>query len=222
MYREITAKVHREAPEGTYLYVLVPKESLTGELNKLSTNGILKGELRIDDGRRITAEQRKKAYATIADIAAHTGYPPHEMKDIMKYHYMGVTGDDYFSFSKCSISTARRFISHILDFALQWDIPLMDNLLERTDDINAALYSCLMRKKCILCGLEGGLHHAEDRVGMGRDREEIIHLGMRVMCLCWEHHDEAHIIGQDTFNKTYHVYGIEANEAICKVWGLNH
>ena len=35
-------------------------------------------ELRLDDGRRITALQRRKAYATIRDIALHTGYLPEE------------------------------------------------------------------------------------------------------------------------------------------------
>jgi len=207
MHREITAKVNREAPEGTYLSVLIPRESLTDALKKLTNNGMLKGELRIDDGRHITAEQRKKAYATLGDIAAHTGYMPEALKDIMKYHYMGVTGDDFFSLSDCSVSTARRFISHLLDFALEWDIPLMDTLLNRTDDIDAAIYSSLKRRKCIICGIEGEIHHW-DVIGMGRDRRTYDDSDHRKICLCRIHHDEAHQVGRDTFGSKHHVYGI--------------
>ncbi|MCL2840298.1 MAG: putative HNHc nuclease [Defluviitaleaceae bacterium] len=60
----------------------------------------------------------------------------------------------------------------------------------------------------------------EDRVGMGRNRREIVHEGMRVMCLCRTHHDEAHIIGQQTFNARHHVYGIVATKEICAVYKL--
>jgi len=221
MHRIIQAKVHKETPDGTYFLALVPGESLTDSMQKLTNNGILKGELRIDDGRHITAEQRKKAYATLADIADHTGYMPEELKEIMKYRYVATSGDRYFSFSNCSVTTAMHFITHLLNFALEWDIPLSDNILNRADDINAALYATLMNKKCIICGVGGEIHHV-DVVGMGRNRLEICHLGMHVMCLCREHHDEAHLSGKETFNNRYHVYGIKANHEICKVWKLNH
>jgi len=207
MYREIEAKVHKVSPDGTYFLVLVPKESLTDELKKLTDGGLLKGELRIDDGRHITAEQRKKAYATLGDISAYLGYPPEELKEIMKYHYIGATGDDYFSFADCSITTARYFINHILDFALEWDIPLMDVLVDRTDDINAAIYSSLKHKRCIVCGKEGEIHHW-DAIGMGRDRTTVDDRYMRKLCLCRIHHDEAHKVGRTSFEELYHVYGI--------------
>jgi len=220
MHREIQAKVHKESPNGTYFYVLVPNESLTDAMHKLTDNGVLQGELRIDDGRHITADQRKKAYATLSDIADYTGYVPEELKEIMKYRYVAATGDRHFSFSNCSITTARHFINYILDFALEWNIPLKDTLLDRTDDINAAIYASLKHRRCIVCGQEGEMHHAEDRVGMGRNRKEIIHEGMRVMCLCRIHHDEAHVIGQQTFNSKYHIYGIAANKDICGIYNL--
>lgn len=49
-------------------------------------------ELRLDDGRHISVKQRKKIYATLNDIAAFLGYPPEEMKEVMKYHYVTGTG----------------------------------------------------------------------------------------------------------------------------------
>ena len=39
-------------------------------------NGILSGELHIDDGRHISSIQRKKIYANIADIAYFCGERP--------------------------------------------------------------------------------------------------------------------------------------------------
>lgn len=95
----------------------------------------------------------------------------------------------------------------------------MDMAVNRTDDISAALYSALKHKRCVLCGRDGEIHHV-DAIGMGRNRLEIIHLGMRVICLCREHHSEAHQIGQKTFDEKYHVYGIKADGDICRIWGL--
>ena len=212
MHRIIEAKVMKETANGTYFLALVPGESLIGEMKKIcNADGILQGELRIDDGRHITAEQRKKAYATLGDIAEHCGYPPEELKEIMKYRYVAATGDDYFSFADCSVTTARQFINYILDFALGWDIPLMDALLDRTDDINAAIYSSLKHRCCIVCGCDGEMHHW-DPIGMGRDRSTVDDSHMRKLCLCRSHHDEAHYIGRDTFESKYHVYGIIFND----------
>jgi hypothetical protein len=222
MHREIKAKVHRETKEGTYFIVLAPRESLTDEVRKFCVDGILKGELRIDDGRHITSEQRKKLYATLADIAAHMGYPPEELKEIMKYRYMADSGADYFSLSDCSVTTARHFITHILNFALEWGVPLMDLLTNRTDDIDAMIYATIKHRRCIICGADGEIHHAEDRIGMGRNRDEIIHIGMRVLCLCRKHHDECHTEGQTAFNEKWKVYGIKADKSICEIWGLKY
>jgi len=220
MYKTVRAKIHKETRQGTILYVLAPNESLTDELSKLEAeDGLLKGELKIDDGRHISSDQRKRAYATIADIAIHTGYLPEELKEIMKYWYIAETGADYFSLSDCSMTTARLFINYLIDFAMKWEIPLMDTAINRTDDISAALYSSLMHKRCICCGKAGELHH-EDVVGAGRNRKQIIHLGMKVICLCRKHHAEAEKIGRETFNERYKVYGISADKKICKVWNL--
>ena len=199
--------MNKEIPQGTLFHVLVPRESLTDEVKKLSVNGLLKGELRIDDGRHISAEQRKKAYATLGDIADHLGYPPEELKEIMKYRYIAATGDKYFSFSDCSVTTARHFINYILDFALEWNIPMMDTLVDRTDDIDAAVYSSLKHRRCIVCGTEGEIHHW-DAIGIGHDRKTFDDSGHRKLCLCRVHHNEAHMIGRKAFEEKHHCYGI--------------
>jgi len=208
MYRTIEAIPYKETKDGTYFIVKVPNESLTDAVKKFSNNGILTGELRLDDGRTITSEQRKKAYATITDIAIYQmDLPIEPTKVLLKTMYRKKTGEKKFSLSNCSVSTARDFISYLIDFCLEWNIPLTDTLLDRTDDIGKAVYSSLKHKKCVLCGLEGEIHHY-DTIGMGRNRNMFDDSSLRKICLCRRHHTEAHTIGVKTFEEKYHVYGI--------------
>lgn len=164
-------------------------------------------EIRLDDGRRITALQRRKAYATIRDIALHTGYMPEEAKEVMKYHYIVKTGRDYFSFADCSIETARIFINVLIDYALREGIQVQGNLIDNTDDIHAYLACCIVHKKCCICGQAGEIHH-EDTIGMGADRTETDDSEKKIICLCRKHHTMAHSLGKERFFKVYHVYGI--------------
>lgn len=207
MRREITAQVHKEAPEGTYFSVLAPKESLTDEMKKLSDNGILTGELRIDDGRTISAKQRKKAWATLRDVSLWNGDDSETNHWWLKHEFMALKNSMYFSLSNCSVTAARYYISFLLDFCLKWDVPLSEPITNRTDDIDAAIYSSLKHRRCIICGLEGEMHHW-DVIGMGRNRKTYDDSGHRKLCLCRIHHDEAHAIGRETFERKYHVYGI--------------
>lgn len=208
-YAEIDGYKHTN--KGTELHVIIPKKSIGEFLKKISQNGIVKAELRLDDGRTISAEQRKKAYATIGDIALYTGYAPEELKEIMKYYFMSETGDDYFSLSNCSMTTARLFINYLIEFCFLWGIPLQESGLNRTDDINAYLYMCLKHKKCCICGKDAEIHHW-NTIGMGHDRRTYDDSKHEKIALCREHHTECHNIGRDAFAKKYKVYGIIFNE----------
>jgi hypothetical protein len=177
-------------------------------------------EIRLDDGRRISADQRKKIYATMRDISNYTGHMPDEIKALAKYDFIASVGCNYFSLSDCSVTTANEFLTFLVDFCLQHDIPSMDNLIDRSPDISKYIYSCLAHKRCAVCGGKAELHHAEDRIGAGRNRNEITHTGMRAQPLCRKHHNEAHTIGQLTFNKKYHIFGIKIDLDLCKVWKL--
>lgn len=204
MHALVKINQYRERKDGTDLVVSVPDLKL-GEL--FQRKKIRNAEIRFDDGRHISAEQRKKAYATIRDIADWTGYLPEEMKEILKYQHMMRTGDVYFSLSNCSMDTAMEFINTILEFALENGIPLSDNAIERTDDIGRYLYYCLLHKKCALCGKDGEIHH-EDAIGMGNDRTKVDDSSYKKICLCREHHTLAHSLGVIRFREMYKVYGI--------------
>ena len=204
MHALVKINQYREHKDGTDLVVSVPDLKL-GDM--FQRKKIRNAEIRFDDGRHISAEQRKKAYATIRDISDWTGYLPEEMKEILKYQHMMRTGDAYFSLSNCSMDTAREFINTILEFALENGIPLSDNAIERTDDIGRYLYYCLLHKKCAICGKDGEIHH-EDAIGMGNDRTKVDDSSYKKICLCREHHTLAHSLGVIRFREMYKVYGI--------------
>lgn len=193
-----------EVQEGTYLAVFIPGEHL-GEI--LDRKHISKMEIRFDDGRHISVEQRKKAYATIRDISDFTGYLPEQQKEWLKYLHISRTGCDYFSLSDCSMDTAREFINTMLEYVIETGIPLSDMAINRTDDIGRYLYYCIMNKKCAICGRDGEIHH-EDAIGMGNDRRKADDSGYRKICLCRLHHTLAHQMGAGRFRNTYKVYGI--------------
>ena len=176
-------------------------------LELLAGKGIHRVGVLIEDGRHITPEQRKKAYATIGDIAAWTGEAPEAMKELMKYYHIGRTGSRYFSLGGCSVDTAREFINTLLEYALENGVPLGDFGVNRADDVEVYLAACIRHRRCAVCGRRGELHHV-DTIGMGFDRESVDDSQKKKMCLCREHHTEAHQIGQQKFNEKYHIFGI--------------
>ena len=197
----------RETENGTDLILHIPGEQIQRKIIKYRNGSRIDAEIRINDGRTITPDQRKKIFATIRDIAEYTGDHPEELRAWLLYDYCIKTGEMPFSLSNCSISQAREFITFIIDFILKEDIPLSDAALSRTEDIDRYLWGCIKYKRCCICGRKGETHHW-DAIGMGRDRTKIDDSDLKKIQLCREHHTEAHTIGRDSFEKKYHVYGI--------------
>lgn len=165
-------------------------------------------EIGIEDGRRITPAQRRKVYATLNDIAQHTGYPPEAAKQVMKVeHMLRVKCTEMFSLSDCSVTTAREFINTLTDYALREGIILTDSALERTDDLDTYLYQCLKYRRCCICGKDADLHHV-DAIGMGRDRTSVDDSMMLKAALCRVHHTLAHQKGWKRFSSQYRIHGI--------------
>ena len=203
MYSAVELQKYRETSSGTDLIIHIPEQ--IGEL--LLKKCIRTAEIRLDDGRHISAAQRKKIYATIRDISDYTGYMPEEEKEWLKYLHISRTGDAYFSLSTCSMDVAREFINTILEYAIEHGIPLSERGVERADDIGKYLFYCIKHKKCAVCGRGGEIHHV-DAIGMGRDRRTVDDSSNRKICLCRTHHTIAHQRGMRAFEQMYHVYGI--------------
>lgn len=208
MYEFAHITAYKPVEEGTYLQIFIPGKNLMEAIEEKQMRNC---NVWLEDGRHISAEQRKKAYATINDISDFTGYFPEEMKEKLKIEHIIRTGCKEFSLSNCTMDTAREFINTMLDLALEMGIPLIDFALNRTDDIGHYLYACLKLKKCAICGKPGEVHHV-DAIGMGNDRRTLDDSGHRKICLCRVHHTEAHTTGFDTFSNKYKVYGIKYEE----------
>lgn len=176
-------------------------------------------EIRLDDGRTISAEQRKKIYATLRDISEYTGHTPEQIKSLMKYDFIAKTGCDYFSLSDVNMTTANEFLNFLIEFCLENDIPTLDSLLDRSPDTARYIYACIANKKCCITQKKCELHHV-DAVGRGRNRKDIIHKGMRVLPLTRTLHKEAHDIGKLSFNEKYHVFGIKLDNYLCAIWRI--
>ena len=178
-------------------------------------------EITMLDSRPLSDKQRRNCYAMLREIAVWSGYEPDEIKDMMKFNFIGSLVEDMqqFSLSNAPMSLVAAFQTFLARFIVAHDVPTRKSMLEYVDDIDDYVLACLTQKKCVICGKKADLHHCT-AVGMGRDREEIIHEGMEVLPLCREHHTEAHTIGRDSFNDKYHIHGIEADKTICKLYGL--
>ena len=132
MYEHIVLEKYRVDSSGTHLQIKIPDKDISYYITDKKAKY---GELRIDDGRHISALQRKKIYATIRDISDWTGYVPEEQKEWLKFLHTEQTGEPYFSLSNCSMDTAKEFINTILEYALKEGVPLSEAGVYRTDDI---------------------------------------------------------------------------------------
>ena len=197
------------------LLTIKPLAAIDRELLQKQVESI---EIRLTDSREISAVQRKKVFALIRDIADWCGEEPEYIRKFTTFEYRISSGIEPFSLSDCDMSTAREYISYLIDFCFRHGVPTRDTLLNRTDDISKYLYSCLVHRKCAVCNKQAEVHHVE-AIGMGRDRTKINHSGMEAIALCREHHREAHTRGQAFFDK-YHIYGIKLDENLCKILNL--
>lgn len=188
-------------------------------------------EIMLNDGRHISAEQRRKVFLLIAEITEYiegfrNAETIEETKNLMKWQFIMERLESQerklFSLANCDMTLARNFIDYLISFIIKNDIPSSVSLLDNCEDVGAYIYACAINKRCVICGKKAQWHHAEDRVGMGRNREEICHIGMRGMPLCEEHHELSHTMPQNEFNEKYHIQSIKVDEKIAKKYKLKH
>ena len=195
--------------DGTML-VLEPTTLIDRELLQKQVGYV---EVRLKDGREISAEQRNKIFAIIRDISLWCGHCPEDLRQYMTWDFICQNECEWFSLSDVDMTTARLFITYLIEFCLIWGVPTKKPLMSHAEDVGRYLYHCLEHQKCCICGDRSEVHHV-DRIGMGRNRNEICHVGMLVMALCRKHHDEAHL--DPGFEQKHHVFGIKLDEFLVK------
>lgn len=197
--------------------VVIPSDSLEREILR---KRIRECEITLWDGRRISPEQRRKTYAIIRDISDWSGHEPEYLKHFFKFNFCSLDGREDFSLSDVDMTTAKEFITYLIEFCFYNNVPTQDSMLDRTDEIGKYLYLCLEYRKCAICNKQADVHHV-DRIGMGGNREEIVHVGMKAIALCREHHQMAHT-DEKTLFESNHIYGIKLDEYLCDKLNLNY
>ena len=182
-------------------------------------------QIGIDDGRKITPEQNRKAHVLLKFIADWMGEYPEPVKVMFKWdfvlHRLEAMEKKLFSLSDCSRTTAREFISFLIDFIVEHDIDCGGPLWKLSEDIGRYVYKCVMMKRCCICGLPSDLHHVDgSRIGMGGNRDEVSHLGRECLPLCRMNHGKAHTIGDREFMDRYHLVPVKIDKDICRKYGL--
>jgi len=178
------------------------------------------------DKRSISPEQRRKSWALIGEISAAYGYLSTGDKKLlngdMKRKFLLERMDELtvdairrFSLSDVDMTTARLYIDFLVEFIVEHEIPTREPLSELAEDIQSYVYACMMNKVCAICRKKADLHHV-DRVGMGRNRDDMCHIGMEALPLCREHHMEAHQHGDRALLDKYHLETITIDERIAK------
>lgn len=176
------------------------------------------------DSRPLSDKQRRACYALIGEISDYTGEGKGPAKERLKIDFLaqelGETADRIFSLSNAPMSLVCAFQRYLVRFILDWDIPCKFPLLDYVDDIPDYIYACLITKKCCITGKRAELHHV-DRIGMGRDRTDILHEGLEALPLSPEMHREAHTMSDRAFFDKYHLPGgIVLDKTLCRIWRL--
>lgn len=174
------------------------------------------------DARPLSDRQRKMCYALLREISDYTGQDVHSAKEYLKLRFLaddfGETADRIFSLSNAPMSLVCAFQRYLVRFIVEYDIPCRVSLLEYVDDVPDYIYACLIAKKCCITGRPADLHHVH-RIGMGRDRDDIIHEGMEVLPLCREMHQEAHTMSDREFFEKYHLPGgVVMDKTLCRIY----
>ena len=202
-----------ESPSGVVVYTTRPP------VDNLSDEVLVYWQ----DSRGRTLEQIRKAWALMGEIAEYQGQGKddvyREQSTAFSLKHLEILQGELFHLSTATVSTARAFINLLIEIILEYGIPTKEPLYGLCDDIERYVYACLANKKCAVCGKKTELHHY-DHVGMGRNRREIDHIGMRAYPLCREHHEEIHLIGERAFDEKYHLVPIAIDQKIAKKYNL--
>lgn len=219
-----------ESDENKRLVVFQLDDELSIEtISKRSKNNQITAQIEFDDSRKISSKQRGKIYALIGEIGAWSGH--HEVfdkeliKEQMKWTFMAETGADHFSLSNVDMTTARHFITWIIEFCITNGVPLSKRGYEYAEDIKRYVYYCLKNRICCITGAQEKvhIHHVTgSKVGLGRDRNKINHTNLELLPLRADLHQTFHQQGDKDMLEAYHLVPVKADKELLKELKLNH
>ena len=200
--------------------VVIEGVELGNKETLLLDNGMdLEVDVIVNDPYKITDKQRRKVFALVNDIEAHTGQPRDWLREMFQDYVTFLNGyDKRISLSDCTRKQAGELIDVIIEWIFENDIPLRFKTSDLIKNDRTFLYMATINRKCVICGKHAELAHYQ-AVGRGRNRRKIEHFGNKVLALCSNHHREQHTIGMDTFNSKYHLTDswVEVNDTLNKM-----
>lgn len=180
---------------------------------------------------QITPQQRSKARALVSEISTYCGYLSSADKDLLHGQLKALFVEHEqdkgccvsdFSLADADQATAGHYIDWLVQIALELGVATKEPMWQLSDDTEAYVRRCAMLGICAVCHKHAGIHHV-DKIGMGRSRRHIVHVGLRGLPLCWGvhgHHWEIEHIGNEAFLEKYHLPAIVIDEAIARVYRL--
>lgn len=179
-------------------------------MQSLQLGEIFDVDIKIRDQRQISDAQRGLIFALCEDIESYSGHDREEIRTTaMVANDIPTMNRDY-----CSVTDANLIISTLIQYCIDNRIPFRRSTRSQFEFTEKQTYMLTVKRQCVICGTDAHIHHYNCRVGMGRNRDKISHVGMEVLPLCADHHKEAHAIGDINFAKKYHVNGIKVDERL--------
>ena len=176
------------------------------------------------DSRNRTAEQNRKAWALMTEIADYQGQEKEatyrEQALAFTDKFLEILQGRLFHLSTATVSEASAFITMLIEIIVENGIPTKEPLYQMCEDVERYVYACLMNKKCCVCGKKADLHHVST-IGMGYNRNTKPQLGALVMPLCREHHTEYHTIGRTAFEERYHAVPVQMDKRIAGKYNIS-
>lgn len=187
--------------------VVISGVELGNKETLLLDNGLeVEVDVQVVDPFKITSKQRRKIFALVKDIEAHTGSPMDYMRHLFIEYVRTYYGyDKRISLSDCTRTQESQVIEVTLDWIFHNDIPLNYKTSDLLKSDKSFLYWSTVNRNCVICGKHAELAHYH-AVGRGRNRRKINHIGNQVLALCPNHHREQHQIGVDSFNEKYKLH----------------
>lgn len=184
--------------------VVIEGVELDNKTSLLLDNGFeVEVDVQVVDPFRITGKQRRKIFALVKDIEAHTGQPMDYMRHMFIEYVRTYYGyDKRISLSDCTRTQASQIIEVTLDWIFHNDIPLAYKTSDLLKQDKSFLYWSTVNRNCVICGKHGELAHHK-AIGRGANRRKMDHYGYEVLALCREHHSEQHNIGVKSFDEKY-------------------
>ncbi|WP_217971477.1 putative HNHc nuclease [Staphylococcus xylosus] len=195
---------YKKNSKGLYDVVVTDVEIPEQAVELLNLNRAIDVDCSVIDPSAITGKQRRKIFALVNDIEAHTGQPRDYMRQMFQDYVKFIKGyDDRISLADCSRKIAKEIIEVIIEWVFLNDIPLNYKTSDMLKENKSFLYFATVSRKCAICGkTNADLAHYET-VGRGMNRKNINHYDKHVLALCRKHHNEQHNIGVKSFDDKY-------------------